>query len=168
MVFNSNKRIVVTGIGLVTPLGSGVEGNWSALTAGKSGLGPITKFQVDDLPCRVGGAVPTADDHPNKFLVDDVVAPKEQRRMDDFIVYAIGAAEEAIKDSGWVPPTEEDRERTGVMIGSGIGGLETIDDTSKTLDKQGPRRVGKECLLFCKKGLAKTNFRACSKSVGEN
>lgn len=141
MAYDPTKRIVVTGIGLVTPLGSGVDGNWSALTAGKSGLSPITKFQVDDLPCRVGGAVPTADDHPNKFLVDEVVAPKERRRMDDFIVYAIGAAEEAIKDSGWVPPTEEDRERTGVMIGSGIGGLETIDHTAKTLDKQGPRRV---------------------------
>lgn len=141
MAFDPTKRIVVTGIGLVTPLGSGVDGNWSALTAGKSGLGSITKFQVDDLPCRVGGAVPTADDHPYKFLVDEVVAPKERRRMDDFIVYAIGAAEEAIKDSGWVPPNEEARERTGVMIGSGIGGLETIDDTAKTLDKQGPRRV---------------------------
>jgi len=141
MAFDSSKRIVVTGLGLVTPLGSGVENNWSALTAGKSGIGLITKFQVDDLPCRVGGAVPTAEDHPYRFLVDDIVAPKERRRMDDFIVYAMGAAEEAIKDSGWEPPTEEDRERTGVMIGSGIGGLATIDDTAKTLDKQGPRRV---------------------------
>ena len=141
MAYDVSKRIVVTGLGLVTPLGSGVEGNWSALTAGKSGISPITKFQVDDLPCRVGGAVPTNDDHPLKFLVDDIVAPKERRRMDDFIVYAMGAAEEAIRDSGWEPPTEEDRERTGVMIGSGIGGLETIDQTAKTLDKQGPRRV---------------------------
>lgn len=141
MAFDSNKRIVVTGLGLVTPLGAGVEGNWSALTAGKSGLGPITKFQVDDLPCRVGGAVPIEEGHPNRFFIDEAVAPKERRRMDDFIVYAIGAAEEAIKDSGWEPPTEEDRERTGVMIGSGIGGLETIDSTAKILDKQGPRRV---------------------------
>ncbi|MGY8994572.1 MAG: beta-ketoacyl-ACP synthase II, partial [Rhodospirillales bacterium] len=141
MAYDVSKRIVVTGLGLVTPLGSGVEGNWSALTAGRSGIGPITKFQVDDLPCRVGGAVPTDDNHPLKFLVDEIVAPKERRRMDDFIVYAMGAAEEAIRDSGWEPPTEEDRERTGVMIGSGIGGLETIDQTAKTLDKQGPRRV---------------------------
>ncbi len=141
MTFDSKKRVVVTGLGLVTPLGSGVEGTWSALTAGQSGIGPITKFEVEDLPCRVGGAVPTADDHPNKFFIDDVVAPKERRRMDDFIVYAMGAAEEAIKDSGWEPANEEDRERTGVMIGSGIGGLETIDDTAKTLEKQGPRRV---------------------------
>ncbi len=141
MAFDPAKRIVVTGLGLVTPLGAGVDANWAALTAGKSGLGPITKFQVDDLPCRVGGAVPMGEDHPHRFDVDSIVAPKERRRMDDFIVYAMGAAEEAIKDSGWVPPTEEDRERTGVMIGSGIGGLETIDDTAKTLASQGPRRV---------------------------
>ena len=141
MTFDSKKRVVVTGLGLVTPLGSGVEGTWNALTSGQSGIGPITKFEVEDLPCRVGGAVPTADDHPNKFFIDDVVAPKERRRMDDFIVYAMGAAEEAIKDSGWEPASEDDRERTGVMIGSGIGGLETIDDTAKTLEKQGPRRV---------------------------
>ncbi len=141
MAFDPTKRIVVTGLGLVTPLGAGVDANWAALTAGKSGLGPITKFQVDDLPCRVGGAVPMGEDHPHRFDVDSIVAPKERRRMDDFIVYAMGAAEEAIKDSGWAPPTEEDRERTGVMIGSGIGGLETIDDTAKTLASQGPRRV---------------------------
>ena len=141
MAFDPTKRIVVTGLGLVTPLGAGVDANWAALTAGKSGLSQITKFQVDDLPCRVGGAVPTDEDHPHRFDVDSIVAPKERRRMDDFIVYAMGAAEEAIKDSGWVPPTEEDRERTGVMIGSGIGGLETIDDTAKTLASQGPRRV---------------------------
>ena len=135
------KRIVVTGIGLTTPLGTGVAGNWSSLIAGKSGLGTITKFKVDDLPCRVGGSVPTAEDHPHRFVADAVVTPKDRRRMDDFIVFAMAAAEEAIKDSGWVPPTDEARERTGVMIGSGIGGLETIDDTSKTLEAQGPRRV---------------------------
>ena len=135
------KRIVVTGIGLTTPLGVGVAANWQSLIAGKSGLGPITAFKVDDLPCRVGGAVPIAEDHPHRFIADSVVTPKERRRMDDFIVFAMSAAEEAIKDSGWVPPDEEARERTGVMIGSGIGGLATIDDTSKTLEAQGPRRV---------------------------
>ena len=141
MAYDPSKRIVVTGLGLVPPLGSGVNANWAELTAGKSGIGSITKFQVDDLPCQVGGAVPMDTDHPHTFDVDNVIAPKERRRMDDFIVYAVGAAEEAIKDSGWVPPTEKDRERTGVMIGSGIGGLETIDDTAKTLASQGPRRV---------------------------
>ncbi len=135
------KRIVITGIGLVTPLGMGVKGNWESLIAGKSGLATIDRFKVDDLPCRIGGAVPTAADHPFKFIADDFVAAKDRRRMDDFIVYAMAAAEEAIKDSGWVPPTDEARDRTGVMIGSGIGGLATIDDTSQTLAAQGPRRV---------------------------
>jgi 3-oxoacyl-[acyl-carrier-protein] synthase II len=135
------KRIVVTGIGLTTPLGNGVKGNWESLIAGKSGLGAITRFPAEDLPCRIGGEVPLGADHPYKFNPDDVVSPKDRRRMDDFIVYALAAADEAIKDSGWVPPSDEARERTGVMIGSGIGGLATIDDTSKTLAAQGPRRV---------------------------
>ncbi len=135
------KRIVVTGMGLTTPLGTGVAGNWESLTAGKSGLSSITRFDASDLPARVGGEVPLAEDHPYRFIADDVVSPKDRRRMDDFIVYAIGAADEAIRDSGWVPPSDEARERTGVMIGSGIGGLATIDDTSKTLQAQGPRRV---------------------------
>ena len=136
-----SKRIVVTGIGLVTPLGSGVQGNWDSLMASKSGLGAITRFKADDLPCRVGGEVPLGDNHPYKFVADTVVTPKDRRRMDDFIVYGIAAAEEAIKDSGYVPADDEARDRTGVMIGSGIGGLATIDDTSKTLEAQGPRRV---------------------------
>ena len=135
------KRIVVTGFGLTTPLGDGVKGNWESLIAGKSGLGLITRFRADDLPCRVGGEVPLAEDHPYRFNADAIVSPKDRRRMDDFIVYAMSAAEEAIKHSGWVPPNDEARERTGVMIGSGIGGLATIDDTSKTLEAQGPRRV---------------------------
>jgi 3-oxoacyl-[acyl-carrier-protein] synthase II len=136
-----NKRIVVTGIGLVTPLGRGAGPVWEALVAGASGIGTITRFAVDDLPCKVGGQVPAAADHPRKFVFDDVVTPKDRRRMDDFIVYALGAADEAIKDSGWVPPDDEARERTGVMIGSGIGGLFTIDETARTLATQGPRRV---------------------------
>ncbi len=135
------KRIVITGIGLVTPLGAGVGANWSRLIAGDSGLGPISRFKTDDLPCRVGGEVPTAEGANYRFDPEAIVSSKERRRMDEFIVYAMGAAEEAIKDSGWVPPNDEARERTGVMIGSGIGGLATIDDTSKTLEAQGPRRV---------------------------
>ncbi len=135
------KRIVVTGLGLVTPLGTGVQGNWDSLMASKSGLGNITRFPAADLPCRVGGEVPLGDNHPYKFIADDIVTPKDRRRMDDFIVYGVAAAEEAIRDSGYVPPDDEARERTGVMIGSGIGGLATIDDTSKVLEAQGPRRV---------------------------
>jgi 3-oxoacyl-[acyl-carrier-protein] synthase II len=135
------KRIVVTGIGLTTPLGNGVAGNWESLIGGKSGLGTITRFDASDMPARVGGEVPLGEDHPYRFNADTVVSPKDRRRMDDFIVYAMAAADEAIRDSGWQPPSEEARERTGVMIGSGIGGLATIDDTSKTLEAQGPRRV---------------------------
>src|SRR5438132_4204120 len=125
-------RIVITGIGLVTPLGSGVAANWERLIAGQSGIGKIARFRTDDLPCRVGGEVPVTEGQPHRFDAETVVSSKERRRMDDFIVYAMGAAEEAIKDSGWVPPNDEARERTGVMIGSGIGGLATIDDTAKT------------------------------------
>ncbi|MDX2144698.1 MAG: beta-ketoacyl-ACP synthase II [Rhodospirillaceae bacterium] len=136
-----NKRIVVTGMGLVTPLGRGVQPNWDALLDAQSGIRAITRFQTDDLPCKIGGEVPTAADHPRKFVFDEVVSPKDRRRMDDFIVYALGAADEAIKDSGWVPPDDEARERTGVMIGSGIGGLFTIDETAQILATQGPRRV---------------------------
>ena len=135
------KRIVVTGMGLVTPLGCGVRGNWESLLAAKSGIAPVTRFKVDDMPCRIGGSVPIDEAHPFRLNVDDFVSPKERRRMDDFIVYAIAAADEAVKNSGWVPPTDDARERTGVMIGSGIGGLFTIDETSQILATQGPRRV---------------------------
>jgi 3-oxoacyl-[acyl-carrier-protein] synthase II len=135
------KRIVVTGMGLVTPLGRGVSGNWESLLAAKSGIGAVTRFKVDDLPCRIGGEVPIHEGHPLRFNAEDVISSKERRRMDDFIVYAIAAADEAVKDSGWVPPTDDARERTGVMIGSGIGGLSTIDETAQVLATQGPRRV---------------------------
>jgi 3-oxoacyl-[acyl-carrier-protein] synthase II len=136
-----HKRIVVTGMGLVTPLGCGVSGNWESLLAAKSGIAPVTRFKVDDMPCRIGGEVPTHEGHPLRLNVDNFVSSKERRRMDDFIVYAIAAADEAVKDSGWVPSTDDERERTGVMIGSGIGGLFTIDETAQILATQGPRRV---------------------------
>ena len=135
------KRIVITGMGLVTPLGAGVAGNWQRLLAAESGIGPITRFKVDDLPCRIGGEVPLDPAHPLYLDLDKAAPAKDRRRMDDFIIYGMAAASEAIEDSGWVPPDDEARERTGVMIGSGIGGLATIDDTSKTLEAQGPRRV---------------------------
>ena len=134
-------RIVITGMGVVTPLGVGVAANWQRLIAGESGLVSVTRFRTDDLPCRIGGEVPLMESHPHRLDVDSIVTPKERRRMDDFILYALAAAQEAIRDSGWQPPDDEARERTGVMIGSGIGGLATIDDTAKTLEAQGPRRV---------------------------
>ena len=114
---------------------------WQRLLAAESGIGPITRFKVDDLPCRIGGEVPLDPAHPLYLDLDKAAPAKDRRRMDDFIIYGMAAASEAIADSGWVPPDDEARERTGVMIGSGIGGLATIDDTSKTLEAQGPRRV---------------------------
>lgn len=135
------RRVVVTGLGLVTPLASGVEATWKRLIAGESGLGAIQSFDVSDLPAKVAGQVPRGDTAEGKFNADDWVSPKDQRKMDEFIVFGIAAAEMAIRDSGWAPATDDDRERTGVMIGSGIGGLQTIYDGSITLKEKGPRRI---------------------------
>ncbi|HEX6103203.1 MAG TPA: beta-ketoacyl-ACP synthase II [Alphaproteobacteria bacterium] len=135
------RRVVVTGMGLVTPLGSGVKVNWERLTAGKSGVRAIQNFDVSDLPARIAGQVPPGDTATGGFNADDYVPPKDQRKMDRFIVYAMGAAQQAVENSGWMPQDEEGRRRTGVMIGSGIGGLETIYEGSITLKEKGPRRM---------------------------
>ncbi len=134
-------RIVITGLGLLTPLGRGVEGNWKSLIESKSGIRAIDAFDVSDMPCRIGGQVPQEEGHPYRFDVDALVSPKERKRMDDFIVFGLAAADDAIADSGWVPETDHDRERTGVIIGSGIGGLQTIYENSITLVEKGPRRI---------------------------
>ena len=135
------RRVVVTGMGLVTPLGSGVKVNWDRLIAGQSGVRAIQNFDVSDLPARIAGQIPPGDTATGGFNADDYVPPKDQRKMDRFIVYAMGAAHQAVEDSGWKPEDEEGRRRTGVMIGSGIGGLETIYDGSITLKEKGPRRM---------------------------
>ena len=135
------RRVVVTGIGLVTPLGIGAERVWQRLLAGTSGIGAIQRFDVSDLPAKIAGQVPRGETANGDFNVDDWVPPKEQRKMDEFIVYALGAAVQAVKDSGWEPEDEEGRERTGVMIGSGIGGLPGISEASVTLHERGPRRI---------------------------
>ncbi len=135
------RRVVVTGLGLVTPLGSGVEASWKRLVAGESGLGAIQKFDVSDLPAKVAGVVPRGETAQGLFNADDWVPPKDQRKMDEFIVYGVAAGEMAIADSGWAPQTDEQRERTGVMIGSGIGGLQAIYEGSITLKEKGPRRI---------------------------
>ncbi|MFN3514243.1 MAG: beta-ketoacyl-ACP synthase II [Phenylobacterium sp.] len=142
------RRVVVTGIGLLTPLGQGAEISWKAILAGRSGAGRITTFDPSDYACQVACEVPRVDgrggggpDTPGAFDPDQTMAPKDQRRVDDFILYAMAAADEAVKDSGWEPQTDEDRERTGVIIGSGIGGLATIEKTSVELHEKGPRRV---------------------------
>ncbi|HEX6978179.1 MAG TPA: beta-ketoacyl-ACP synthase II [Alphaproteobacteria bacterium] len=135
------RRVVVTGLGLVTPLGCGVEATWKRLIAGESGLRGIQSFDVSDLPAKVAGQVPRGDTASGLFNADDWVPPKEQRKMDEFIIFAIAAATQAIEDSGWKPETDDARERTGVMIGSGIGGLPSIYDGSITLKEKGPRRI---------------------------
>ncbi|HEX3953279.1 MAG TPA: beta-ketoacyl-ACP synthase II [Stellaceae bacterium] len=135
------RRVVVTGMGLVTPLGIGLERVWGRLLEGESGIRAIQSFDVSDLPSRVAAQVPRGDKSSGLFNADDWVPPKDQRRMDEFIVFAMAAAVQAVEDSGWCPETEEERERTGVMIGSGIGGLPNITEGAITLLERGPRRI---------------------------
>ncbi len=135
------RRVVVTGLGMVTPLGVGVEHNWTRLLAGASGIGHIDKFDVSDLACKIAGLVPLGPTADNLFNPDDYFEPKDQRKNDEFIHYAMAAATEAVRHSGYTPANDEEAERTGVMIGSGIGGLPAIYETSIILHEKGPRRV---------------------------
>ena len=134
------RRVVVTGLGLTTPLGNGVDINWERLTAAQSGIRRIEHFDVSDLAAQIAGVVPRGTG-PHELDLDAVAPAKDRRRMDDFIVYGLAAAMEAVEDSGWKPEDEESKERTGVMIGSGIGGLPNIADGALTLEKSGPRRI---------------------------
>jgi 3-oxoacyl-[acyl-carrier-protein] synthase II len=135
------RRVVVTGLGLVTPLACGVEESWAGILAGKSGASAITKFKVDDLPTKIAAQVPRGDGSQGTFNPDQWVDPKEQRRMDDFIIYGLAAAKQAVRDSGWEPQNEEDRQRSGVLIGSGIGGITGIEEASILVHEKGPRRL---------------------------
>ena len=135
------RRVVVTGLGLVTPLASGVEKTWERLLAGQSGAGTITRFDASHLATTYACELPLGDGSDGTFNPDDWMEPKERRKVDDFILYGMAAAVQAVEDSGWMPEGTEDRERTGVLIGSGIGGLSSIADTSITLKEKGPRRV---------------------------
>jgi 3-oxoacyl-[acyl-carrier-protein] synthase II len=135
------RRVVVTGMGLVTPLGIGLERNWSSLVEGVSGVREIQSFDVSDLPVKIAAQVPRGETAAGLFNADDWVLPKDQRKMDGFIVYALAAAAQAVEDAGWTPQAEEARERTGVIIGSGIGGLPGITDGALTLHERGPRRL---------------------------
>src|SRR6201996_2349082 len=135
------RRVVVTGLGLVTPLACGVEETWSRLLAGQSGASAITKFKVDDLPTRIACQVPRGDGSNGSFNPDQWVDAKEQRRMDDYIIYGLAAAKQAVRDSGWQAKSEEDKERTGVLIGSGIGGLTGIEEASILVHEKGPRKL---------------------------
>lgn len=136
------RRVVITGMGMVTPLGVGVNKNWAEITAGKSGIRKITRFEASDMASQIAGMVPyQSEGVADGFNADDTLAPKEQKKVDTFILYGMMAADEAVADSGWKPSTVEEQERTGVMIGSGIGGLQSIYETSETLIQKGPRRV---------------------------
>ncbi len=135
------RRVVVTGLGLVTPLATGVEETWSRLVAGKSGARKITSFETSDLVTKIACNVPRGDGSGGTFNPDLWLDPKEQRRVDDFIIFGMGAAKQAVVDSGWEPKTEEERCRSGVLIGSGIGGLPGIADAAILLQEKGPRRI---------------------------
>jgi 3-oxoacyl-[acyl-carrier-protein] synthase II len=135
------RRVVITGLGMVTPLGCGVDATWSKLLAGQSGARRITEFQVDDLACQIACIIPRGDGTNGTYNPDDWMEPKEQRKVDDFIVYAMAAADQAVRDAGWLPTDYEGQTRTGVLIGSGIGGISGIVEAGFTLRDKGPRRV---------------------------
>ncbi len=135
------RRVVVTGCGVVTPLGVGTETVWKRLLDGQSGIRAIQSFDVSDLPAKIAGQVPRGETASGSFNADDWVPPKEQRKMDEFIVFALAAAAQAVDDSGWKPTDPVERERTGVMIGSGIGGLPGITEGALIVHEKGPRRL---------------------------
>jgi 3-oxoacyl-[acyl-carrier-protein] synthase II len=135
------RRVVVTGMGMVTPLGCGVEHTWARLIAGESGAKAIDTFDVSDITCKIAGVIPIGDGTNGTYNPDQWMEPKEQRKVDKFIVYAMCAAKQALEHDGWKPTTPDEQNTTGVMIGAGIGGVEGIADTAVTLHERGPRRV---------------------------
>ena len=135
------RRVVVTGLGLVTPLASGVEESWKRLLDGQSGAGTITRFDPVNVATKYACEVPLGDGSDGTFNADDHMAPKERRKVDDFILYGVAAADMAVKDAGWTPEDDESCERTGVMLGSGIGGLRSIEETTLVIRDKGVRRV---------------------------
>ncbi len=141
------RRVVITGIGLVTPLAANAPATWERLIAAKSGANKVEHVKVDDLPCQIACIVPRVDGRgggagdEHAFDPDKVMSAKDRRRIEDFILYAIAASDEAVRDSGWQPESDEDKNRTGVLIGSGIGGIEAIGNTAIQLEKDGPRKI---------------------------
>ena len=135
------RRVVITGLGMVSPLADGVEATWERLLAGQSGAGLIEKFDASEVVTKYACEVPLGDGSNGTFNADSYLAPKEQRKVDDFILYGLAAAQQAVVDSGWMPKADADRERTGVMIGSGIGGLQSIAATALLIQEKGPRKV---------------------------
>ncbi|MBL25957.1 MAG: beta-ketoacyl-[acyl-carrier-protein] synthase II [Rhodospirillaceae bacterium] len=147
------RRVVVTGLGMVSPLACGVAPTWERLLKGESGIKPIEHFDASDLPARIAGTVPRGD-APDAFRPDEWMEPKDQRKVDTFIIYAMAAATQALHDADWLPEAEEDRIRSGVMIGSGIGGLPGIEQTAILLHEKGPRRVSPFFIPSCLINLA--------------
>ncbi len=135
------RRVVVTGLGMVAPLGSGVETNWSRLIAGENGASRVTDFEVSDIAAQIACRIPRGDGSNGTFNPDSAMEPKEQRKVDDFIIFGVAAADEALADSGWEPKSDEERYTTGVLFGSGIGGIDGIVDAGITLHEKGPRRI---------------------------
>ncbi len=135
------RRVVITGLGLVTPLACGVDATWGRILEGRSGARRVEEFQVDDITCQIAAFIPRGDGSNGTFNPDQWMEPKDQRKVDDFIIYAMAAADQALADAKWSPKTGDEQERTGVLIGSGIGGLSGIADTSILLKEKGPRRV---------------------------
>src|SRR5271169_136940 len=135
------RRVVITGLGMVSPLGAGVESTWKQILASKSGAAKVEKFDISDLPCKIACEVKRGDGASDPFHADKWMEPKDQRKVDDFIIFAMAAAGQALDDADWHPSTEEDRCATGTMIGSGIGGLSGIADTAILLKERGPRKV---------------------------
>ena len=140
MASSDKRRVVVTGLGMVTPLADGVSETWSRILASKSGIRRIENFDVSELPAKIAGQ-PPAGEGPGSWNPDTYVDVKDRRKMDDFIVYGVAAATQAMEDCGFTPANDEDAERAGVMIGSGIGGLKTIEAASLLLQERGPRRI---------------------------
>ena len=143
------RRVVITGLGMVSPLASGVEETWSRLIAGDNAAGTITRFDADNFVTNYACEIPFGDGTNGTFNPSDWMEPKDRRKVDDFILYGIAAADMAVADSGWAPTDEEDLYRTGVMIGSGVGGLSTIANTSIVLQERGPRRVSPFFIPSC-------------------
>ena len=142
------RRVVVTGMGLLSPMGRGVDRTWQGLIHGKSGISKVRKYDVSDMTAKIAGQVFFGKGE-NEFDPDTVMSPKDQRRVDPFILYGVCAGIDAVEDSGWKPETDEDRFRTGVMIGSGIGGLSAISDSAVTLKEHGPRRISPFFIPSC-------------------
>src|SRR5215831_5246570 len=135
------RRVVVTGLGILTPLGCGIDATWKRLLAGDRGARQIDHFDVSDIPCKIAMQIPRGDGSNGSFNPDQWMEPKEQRKVDHFIIYAMAAARQALDDAGWRPASYDDQVATGVMIGSGIGGIEGIAETALVLKERGPRRV---------------------------